>query len=181
MDGANFFPWALASLIPSKSFGIPQYFDMEGNLLGDAFSHENYFLTAMTTFEPVVPKSDYLMPVNGGEGGDCSKFYEPQMALHLVNQTQVAYAAVTFAYKKEVLGKRERRIGSDASDILSTVSFAPRKRMMEIPEDQAPDQIDEPVVSRQARNAQVPAVALLDEWGILPVPPTEDKSVVTYC
>ena len=179
MDGANFFPWALASLIPSKSFGIPQYFDMEGNLLGDAFSHENYFLTAMTTFEPVVPKSDYLMPVNGGEGGDCSKFYEPQMALHLVNQTQVAYAAVTFAYKKEVLGKRERRIGSDASDILSTVSFAPRKRMMEIPEDQAPDQTDEPVVPRQTRSAQVPAMVLLDEWGIVPVP--EDKSVITYC
>ena len=177
MDGANFFPWALASLIPSKSYGIPQYFDAEGNLQGEAFS-ENYFLTAMTTFEPVVPKSDYLMPVNSG---DCSKFYEPQMALHLVNQTQVAYAAVTFAYKKEVLGKRERRIGSDASDILSTVSFAPRKRMMEIPEDQAPDQTDEPVVSRQARNAQVPAKVLLDEWGILSVPPTEDKSVVTYC
>ena len=126
----------------------------------------------------VIPKADELMPIDGLDG---NPIYEPNIRLGFVNQTQVAYAACALAFKKEVLGKRERRIGSDASDILSTVSFAPRKRMMEIPEDQAPDQTDEPVVPRQTRSAQVPAMVLLDEWGIVPVPLTEDKSVVTYC
>ena len=39
LDGANFFPWALASLIPSKSYGIPQYFDDDGNPMGELFEN----------------------------------------------------------------------------------------------------------------------------------------------
>ena len=175
MDGANFFPWALASLIPSKSYGIPQYFDAEGNMMGDHL-FENYFLTAMTTYEPVVPKSDYLMPVDGVDG---SKFYEPNMRLALVNQTQVAYAACTFAFKKDVLGKRERRGGSDASDVLSTISRTSKKRMISISEDQTEDQPNEPVASRPPRSAQVPKLVLLDEWEISTTV-KEDKSILTY-
>ena len=174
LDGANFFPWALASLIPSKSFGIPQYFDAEGNMVGEHL-FENYFLTAMTTYEPVVPKSDYLMPVDGVDG---SKFYEPNMQLHLVNQTQVAYAACTFAFKKDVLGKRERRGGSDASDVLSTISRTSKKRMISISEDQTDDQPNEPVASRPPRSAQVPTLVLLDEWDINTKVPV-DKSILT--
>ena len=173
MDGANFFPWALASLIPSKSFGIPQYFDAEGNMVGDHL-YENYFLTAMTTYEPVVPKSDYLMPVDGVDG---SKFYEPNMRLALVNQTQVAYAACAIAFKKDVLGKRDRRGGSDASDVLSTISRTSRRRMISISEDQTDDQTTEPVAFAVKRSAQVPYLVLLDEWNLKePI----DKSIITY-
>jgi hypothetical protein len=170
-DGSNFFPWALASLIPSRSFGIPRYFDDEGGLLSELF--ENYFLLAMTTYEPIIPKSDELMPVDGLDG---SKFYEPVPRMALVNQTQAAYAVCAIAFKKEVLGKRERRGGSDASDVLSTVSKTSKKRMISISEDQADDQTTEPVAFAPKRSAQVPLMVLLDEWNLRePI----DKSIIT--
>jgi len=134
----------------------------------------NYFLYAMTTFEPVIPKSDELMPVDGLDG---HPFYEPNIRLGLVNQTQVAYAACAIAFKKEVLGKRERRGGSDASDVLSTISRTSRKRMISISEDQTDDQTTEPAAPTIKRSAQVPYPVLLDEWCLnVPI----DKSVITY-
>ena len=95
----------------------------------------------------------------------------------MVNQTQAAYAACAIAFKKEVLGKRERRGGSDASDVLSTISRTSKKRMISISEDQTDDQTNEPVAFALKRSAQVPYLVLLDEWNLKePI----DKSIITY-
>ena len=90
-----------------------------------------------------------------------------------------AYAACTFAFKKDVLGKRERRGGSDASDVLSTISRTSKKRMISISEDQTDDQTTEPVAPALRRSAQVPTLVLLDEWDINTTV-KEDKSILTY-
>ena len=94
-----------------------------------------------------------------------------------VNQTQVAYAACAIAFKKEVLGKtKEKRGGSDMSEVLSTISRTSRRRMISIAEDQADDQPTEPEPSHK-RSAQVPQQVLLAEWSLdVPI----DKSIITY-
>ena len=113
------------------------------------------------------------MPV---DGLDQTPIFEPNLRLNFVNQTQVAYAACALAFKKEVLGKREKRGGSDASEVLSTISRTSRRRMISISEDQAADQTNEPATV-QKRSAQVPKQVLLEEWSLnVPL----DKSIVTY-
>ena len=179
VDGGNFFPWALASLIPSATYGIPRYFDDAGNLV--ELYETNYFLLAMTTYEPVIPKADALMPVEGLDG---SPIYEPCTKTGFANQTQAAYGACAIAFRLEVQGKTKvKKGGSDMSSVLSSISRTSKRRMSRIAEDPADDQPNQPDPS-QKRIARVPNLVLLVEWrlegdDVTPRGPI-DKSIVTY-
>ena len=135
----------------------------------------------MTTYEPVIPKADALMPVEGLDG---SPIYEPCTKTGFANQTQAAYGACAIAFRLEVQGKtKTKKGGSDMSSVLSSISRAPKRRMSAIAEDPADDQPDQ-LEHIPKRSARVPNDVLLVEWKREDddVPPRGpiDKSIVTY-